>query len=125
MSYDDLHAAIAKGKKVKVSFTYTYLPVGNDIAYIKIDADFDEEVNNAFPQFIYNGTSDGALKAGNNLRFECALNFNPQGAPQFTAPENCHANSIRTAFGIMPASGSTDVHKGSMLIIHHIQFEIQ
>lgn len=125
MSYDDLSAKIAKGKKVKVTFVYSYVPVGNDAAYIKIDTDFDEEVNNAYPQFIYNGSNNGLLKAGNNIQFECLLNFNPSGTTQLAAPQNCNANSVRTAFGIMPAAGSNDVHKGSSLIIHNIKFVIE
>ncbi len=124
MSYDDMSAKIPKGKKVKISFDYTYVPVGNDAAYIKIDADFDEEVNNAFPQFTYNDAENGVLKAGSNIHAECLLNFNPQGAKQYAAPQSCNANSIRTSFGIMPAEGGSDVHKGSSLIISHIKFEI-
>lgn len=124
MNYDDLSAKIPKGKKVKISFVYSYAPVGNDISYIKIDADFDEEINNAFPQFMYNGSSNGILKPGDRLSAECVLDFNPKGSTLFTAPADCNANSIRTAFGIMPAKDAADVHKGSSLIIHHIKFEI-
>ena len=42
MNYDDLHAKILKNKKVKISFDYSYMPVGNDAAFIKIDIDLDE-----------------------------------------------------------------------------------
>lgn len=125
MSYDDLSAKIPKGKKVKISFRYSYAPIGADMAYIKIDADFDEEVNNGFPTFMYNGNKDGALKAGNDVLFTCYLNFDPVNGTQYTAPQNCDANSIRTSFGIMPAAGATDTHKGTTLIIHNIKWELE
>ncbi|MGC4101680.1 hypothetical protein [Ferruginibacter sp.] len=124
MSYDELSAKISKGKKVKISFDYSYTPVGNDEAYIKIDADFDEEVNNAFPMFTYNDSDNGTLKPGTNVHAECFLNFNPSGAKQLVSPQACNANSIRTAFGIMPAANTTDVHKGSTLVIYRIKIEI-
>ncbi len=124
MSYDDLSAKIPKDKKIKVSFTYSYAPVGNDAAYIKIDADFDEEINNTFPAFFYNDNKDGSLKPGNNVIFTCYLNFDPVNGKNYTAPQNCNANSIRTSFGIMSAEGANDVHKGTTLIIHNIKFSI-
>ncbi len=125
MSYDDLNAKIAKGKKVKVSFTYSYVPVGNDQAYIKIDADFDEEVNGTIPVFFYNDNKDGFLKAGKSIVFNCYLNFEPVDGKNYTAPQNCTASSIRTTFGIMAAQGADDVHKGTTLIIHNIKFSME
>jgi hypothetical protein len=125
MSYDDLNAKIFKGKKVKVSFTYSYIPVANDAAYVKIDADFDEEVNGVMPAFFYNDNKDGFLKAGKNIAFNCYLNFEPAEGKNYTAPQNCVANSIRTTFGIMAAQGTDDVHKGTVLIIHSIKFSIE
>jgi hypothetical protein len=125
MSYDDLNAKITKGKKVKVSFTYSYTPVANDAAYVKIDTDFDEEINGVLPLFFYNDNKDGLLKPGKNIIFNCYLNFEPVNGKNYTAPQNCVANSIRTTFGIMAAQGADDVHKGTTLIIHNIKFSIE
>jgi hypothetical protein len=125
MSYDELSAKIAKGKKVKVSFTYSYAPIGSDQAYIKIDTDFDEEVNNTFPMFFYNDNKEGFLKAGKNIAVNCYLNFEPAEGKNYTAPQNCVANSIRTSFGIMAADATGDVHKGTTLIIHNIKFSME
>lgn len=125
MSYDEMSAKIPKGKKVKISFDYSFTPVGNDQAYIKIDADFEEEVNNTFPVFFYNSSKDNTIKPGSNQKMVCYLNFTPDGGQNYIAPQNCHANSIRTTFGIMDAPGSNDVHKGTTLIIYHIKFELE
>lgn len=124
MNYDDMSAKIPKGKKVKVSFDYSYTPVGNDAAYIKIDTDFEEEVNGAFPIFFYNDSDKGLLKAGKDIHFVCYLNFDPSGK-NYVAPKNCNATSIRTTFGIMDAEGAKDVHKGTTLIINRIKFEYE
>lgn len=125
ISFDDLSAKIIKGEKVKVSFTYSYTPVANDQAYIKIDTDFDEEVNGVFPTFFYNDIKDGFLKAGKNVVVNCSLNFDPVDGKNYIAPQNCEATSIRTTFGIMAAQGADDVHKGTTLTIHNIKFSIE
>lgn len=125
ISCDDLSAKIPKGKKVKVSIEYSFTPVGNDAAYIKIDADFDEEVNNGYPAFFYNNGTEGFLSPGTNQKMICYLNFTPAAGQNYIAPQACNANSIRTAFGIMPAKGMNDVHKNSTLIINYIKFEIE
>jgi len=125
ISYDDLSAKIPKGKKVKISLEYSFAPVAGDVAYIKIDADFDEEINNGFPQFTYDGSDNGILKPGSNIKLACYLNFDPAHAKTYTAPQACTASSIRTTLGIMPATGGTDVHKGTTLIINHVKFELE
>jgi hypothetical protein len=125
MSYDDMSVKISKGKKVKVSIDYSFTPIGNDVAYIKIDADFDEEVNNTFPAFFYNNNKDGFFKAGANQKMVCYLNFSPTEGQNYIAPLACNANSIRTAVGIMAAEGATDVHKNTTLIINRIKFEFE
>jgi hypothetical protein len=125
ISYDDLSAKIPKGKKAKVSFDYTYTPVAEDAAYINIDADFEEEINDVFPQFFYNDSDKGLLKPGSNIHFVCYLNFDPVKGKNYTAPQNCNASSIRTTFGIKPAESGKDVHKGTKLIINHVKFELE
>lgn len=125
MNYDNLSAKIAKGKRVKISFDYTYTPVGNDAAYIKIDADFDEEINNAYPVFFYNDSDKGNLTAGSNVHFTCYLNFDPVHGKNYIAPQACTATSIRTTFGIMPSTGASDVHKGTTLVINHVKLNLE
>lgn len=125
LSYDDMSAKIPKGKKVKISFDYTYTPVGGDAAYIKLDADFDELPDNVNPSFIYGDSDKGILKTGTNVHMVCYLNFSANIAREFAAPQSLNASSIRTTFGIMPADQGTDVHKGSTLTIYHIKFELE
>lgn len=122
---DDMSSAIAKGKKVKVVLDYTYNAIGADIAYIKIDVDFNQAVGKYIPAFIYNDEQNGNLKSGNNMHAECYLNFTPGNGKTLAAPQSCNATSIRTALGIMPALLNKDVHKGSMLIIQKIRFEVE
>lgn len=124
MSYDDLSATILKNKKVKISFDYSYTPAGNDMAYVKIDVDLEENANNITGSFDYNGEKTGVLKAGNNLHADCYLNFSNSGH-QYNAPDDVTASSIRTTFGITAAAGLSDVHKGSSLIINHVKFTIE
>lgn len=125
MSFDDLRAAIAKGKKLKVTVIYSFSPVDNDQAYIKIDTDFDEEVNNRFPSFFYDGNKDVFFKSGANNKMICYLNFNPENGQDYVAPQACVANAIRTTIGIMPAPGVSDVHKNTTLTIHLIKMEFE
>ena len=128
ISYDDLSANILKNKKVKISFDYSYTPVGNDLAYVKIDVDFEENADN--PQksisgmFEYNSNKEGYLKTGAGQHMDCYINFDPQGK-NYNCPDDAMANSIRTTFGIMNAPGTNDVHKGTTLIINHVKFTIE
>ncbi len=124
MNYDELTAKIPKGKKVKISFDYSYAPVGNDEAYVKIDIDIDEELNTA-PSFYYNDADKGTLKPGAAKHFVCYLNFDPVKIKNYVSPQNLTASSIRTTFGIMPAAGVDDTHKGSTLVINHVKFELE
>lgn len=124
ISYDELTAKINKGKKVTVRFQYSFTPKGSDQAYVKIDADFDEEINQNFPEFLYGSSKDGWLKPAQKIWMECKLNFNSSGV-NFIAPQHCFANSIRTTFGIMPGKKEEDVTKGSQLTIHQIVLNIE
>lgn len=124
MNYDELTAKIPKGKKAKISFDYSYAPVGNDEAYVKIDIDIEEELNTA-PSFYYNDADKGTLKPGVTQHFVCYLNFDPLKTRNYVSPQNLTAGSIRTTFGIMPAAGADDTHKGSVLVINHVKFELE
>jgi hypothetical protein len=124
MNYDELSAKIPKGKKVKISFDYSYVPVGNDQAYVKIDIDIDEELTSA-PAFFYNDADKGVLKPGFVQHFVCTLSFDPLKPGSYMAPQHLSASSIRTTFGIMPAAGTDDTHKGSALVINHVKFEME
>lgn len=124
LNYDDLSAKIPKGKKAKISFDYSYVPVGSDQAYIKIDIDIQEELEQA-PSFVYNDAVEGWLKPNAAGHMECYVNFTPSSGKNYAAPQSIFANSIRTTFGIMPASGKTDVNKGSTLIINHVKFTVE
>lgn len=124
MNYDELSAKIPKGKKAKISFDYSYVPVGSDQAYVKIDIDVEEELDQA-PSFFYNDAADGLLKPAVSGHVDCYVNFTPAGGKNYTAPKNISANSIRTSFGIMPGNGKSDVNKGSTLIINHVKFSIE
>ena len=124
LNFDNLSAKIPKGKKVKISFDYSYSPVNNDIAYIKIDADMEEE-QGAEARFFYNDLAKGTLKPIANGHLDCYLNFDPLKGKNYIAPQSLSASSIRTTFGIMPAEGSRDVNKGSSLIINRVKFEIE
>ncbi len=125
MGYDDLTAKILKNKKVKIGFDYSFTPIGNDVAYVKIDADFEEKTdvhgNTITGMFEYGGKKDGALKPGLNQHMDCYLNFDSQGEI-LNCPDDVVASSIRTTFGIMNAPGTDDVHKGTTLIINHVKF---
>lgn len=125
LSYDDMRAKIPKGKKVKISFDYTCNPMAGDVAYIKLDADFENLPGNISPSFIYGESNKGILKPGNNVHVDCYLNFSGNSVKNIIAPQSLYANSIRTTFGIMPADNTSDVHKGTTLIIHHIKFELE
>jgi hypothetical protein len=128
MNYDDLSAKILKNKKVKISFDYSYVSVGNDAAYVKIDIDLDEVQdaagNTIVGSFEYNGNKEGILKPGAVQHVECYVNFDPKGK-KYNCPDDVMASSIRTTFGIMPANGASDTHKGSTLIINHVKFTIE
>lgn len=128
MNYDDLHAKILKNKKVKISFDYSYMPVGNDAAYVKIDIDLDEAPdaagNSMVGSFEYNGNKEGILDPGPLQHVECYVNFDPRGK-KYNCPDDVNAGSIRTTFGIMPANGTNDTHKSSTLIINHVKFTIE
>ncbi|MBS1510580.1 MAG: hypothetical protein JST86_07070 [Bacteroidetes bacterium] len=125
LSYDDMSVKIPKGKKVKISFDYTYVPAGEDAAYIKLDADFDDLPDNVSPSFIYGANDKGILKSGSNIHVDCYLAYSVNLVKSFIAPQSLSAASLRTTFGIMPADNTTDVHKGTTLIIHHIKFELE
>lgn len=124
LNCDNLSAKIIKGKKVKISFDYSYTPVNKDEAYVKIDIDFDEELN-TLPSFFYNDADKGMLKTGAIQHFTCYLNFDPGKGKNYTAPQNMSANSIRITFGIMAAQGTDDLNKGTTLIINHVKFEME
>lgn len=128
LNYDDLKAMIQKNKKVRISFDYSWAPVSGDAAYIKIDIDLadtrDAAGNPINASFEYNGNKNGWLKAGTGLHSDCILNFDP-GGRNYNCPDDVMAESIRTTFGIMPATGAKDVHKGSVLIINHVKFILE
>lgn len=124
MNYDDLSARIPKGKKVRISFDYSYAPVNNDLAYVKIDMDVQEETDQA-PSFFYNDAADGLLPATAKGHMDCYVNFSPSTGKNYIAPQELTASSVRTSFGIMPAKGKKDVNKGSTLIINHVKFIIE
>jgi hypothetical protein len=128
MNYDDLSAKILRNKKVKISFDYSYQPAGNDAAYVKIDIDLDEAQdasgNTIVGSFEYNGNKEGILNPGPIQHVDCYVNFDPKGK-KYNCPDDVNAGSIRTTFGIMPANGTNDTHKGSTLIVNHVKFTIE
>lgn len=124
LNYDDLSARIAKGKKVKMVFVYSYKPMGNDRAYVKIDIDVEETLDKQ-PMFVYNDAETGFLPVAEKAIFTCQLNFNPGEVKNYVAPQNMNAGSIRTTFGIMEADGASDVHKGTTLVIHEVKFVME
>ena len=76
LNYDGLSAKISKGKKVKISFDYSYTPAGGDEAYVKIDFDTNDELP-VYPAFFYNDAPIGKLRSGSNQKVICYLNFDP------------------------------------------------